>query len=234
MPGDPGSTDSSVDVAAQQVRILIVDDHLMVAESLRLFLAREEDLEVLGIASSGKEALNMIGELEPELILLDVRIPDIDGLEVLRRVRRRWPAINVLIITSLRDPRYLWEAINSGAAGFLSKDTSLFMIPQAIRSVMSGSAIVDRSLLSDVIKRSPSLAPSPATADDLFGGVELTEQESKVLSLIARGMTNNQIAKQLSISRNTVKTHVGRIYEKIRVSDRTQAAIWAVKHGLAE
>ncbi len=169
--------------------------------------------------------------VQPDVVLLDIRMPDMDGLQALTAIKERLPTTSVIILTTYTNLEYLARAVALGAAGYLSKEVDPDRIPPAVRAVAAGETIIDRSLLQAALSIPLHLTgdkPQPAMAP----AHDLTEQEVRVLRLIAEGMSNDAIAEALSISRNTVKTHVRHIFEKLGVSDRTQAAIWAMRHGL--
>ncbi len=213
------------------IRVLIADDHGVVREGLRSLLSRA-GLEVVGSAATGREAVDLAQRLRPDVVLLDIRMPDMDGLQALIAIKESLPTTSVIILTTYTNLEYLARAVALGAAGYLSKEVDPDRIPPAVRAVVAGETIIDRSLLQAALSIPLHLTgdkPQPAMAP----AHNLTEQEVRVLRLIAEGMSNDAIAEALSISRNTVKTHVRHIFEKLGVSDRTQAAIWAMRHGLA-
>ena len=213
---------------SDKIRVLIADDHAVLVEGLALYLSSSAQIEVVGTTVSGRRALELTRELEPDVLLLDVMIPDLNGLEVLSILRAEGVSTRVIILTSYRNVEYLSQAIALGAAGFLSKEVGLSKIPQAIRATLDGEAIVDKDLLRKALEESNKQLPDTRSAATTYES-DLTERESRVLELLADGLTNDDIAERLSISRNTVKTHVSRVYEKLGVSDRTQAAIWAIR-----
>ncbi len=217
---------------SEPIRVLIADDHGVVREGLRGLLIGA-GLEVVGTAATGREALEKAESLQPDVVLLDIRMPDMDGLQALAAIKSSSPAISVLMLTTYANSEYLMRAISFGAAGYLTKEVNPERIPQAVMSVAAGENIVDHALLRGAVSRTSG----PAEVDlqnPIAYGDDLTEQETRILKSIAAGLSNDRIAKLFSISRNTVKTHVRHIFEKLHVSDRTQAAIWAIRHGFVD
>jgi DNA-binding NarL/FixJ family response regulator len=229
-----------------RVRIVIADDHGLVRQGLRSMLSREEDLEVVGEAEDGREAVEMCSRLRPHLVLMDVRMPQMNGLVATRQIKQRHPKITVLMVTMQENPDYLLEAVKAGAAGYVLKGSHNSQIMSAIRGVLEGESPLNQELAMQVIhhlandakqepgpKQDSESSPDPEMhrRPDLLP-YSLTERELEVLRLLARGQTNRQIAKNLVISTLTVKTHVQHIIGKLGVSDRTQAAVRAAELGL--
>jgi DNA-binding NarL/FixJ family response regulator len=217
------------------IRVLIADDHFLVAEGLRLYLHGREGLRVVGTAASGREAIERCNELQPDVLLLDIRMPNMDGLTALATIRHRFPDLRVIVITSYPEPGYLARAVSLDVAGFLSKDVDPKHIPAAIYAAWSGDTVLDRSLLRQILITAGDLQDQGGprvngAGEDL--GERLTNQEVRVLRLIGLGLDNAAISETLVLSRNTVKKHVQHILAKLEVSDRTKAAIWAVQHGI--
>lgn len=212
------------------ITVLIADDHGVVREGLRAMLERQ-DLLVVGEARTGREAIALAQSLSPNVVLLDIRMPDLDGLQALIAIKAARPEVSVILLTSHANPGYLARAVAHGAAGFLSKEIDPDRIPAAVRAAATGDHLIDPALLRATLASAAAetpLAPDPGTpAADL-----LTNSEARVLRLLAEGLDNAAIAAALNLSVNTVKTHIRHILEKLHVSDRTQAALWAVRHGL--
>lgn len=215
------------------VRVLIVDDHLVLLDGLRLYLEQVPDIEIVGATVSGRQALDWAVRLNPDVVVLDLRLPDMDGLQVLATLRSLRPDLAVLVLTSAQDPNLVTRAIRMGAAGFLSKEVQLRSIPAAILAVAEGGVVLEPALVQEAL-RGPVARTDPGENGSHPELKDLTEQEVRILALIGRGMSNAEIAETLYISRNTVKSHLSSIYEKLGVSDRTQAAIWAVRAGLVD
>ncbi|MQS08229.1 response regulator [Streptomyces alkaliphilus] len=213
------------DPDAAPIRVLVVDDHRVVRRGLRTFLEIQEDIEVVGEAADGAEAVERARELRPDVVLLDLRMPGTDGLEALRSLGAGSDT-RVLVITSFTERRSVVPALRAGAGGYLHKDIDPDALAAAIRSVHAGHVLLEpeiaRALLSN-------------DTDGRSGrSGTLTEREREVLALIARGRANREIARALVLSEKTVKTHVSNILMKLELADRTQAALWAVRNGLAE
>jgi DNA-binding NarL/FixJ family response regulator len=209
------------------IRILIVDDHAVVREGLRTFLELQEGLEVVGEAGDGREAVELAGRLRPDVVLMDLVMPKLDGVGAMRELRRSVPAARVIVLTSFVDEDKLLPAIRAGAAGYLLKNAAPQELARAVRAAHAGEALLDpvvAARLLDAIATTPDEEPSD----------RLTRREREVLELIARGFSNKRIAHELGVSEKTVKTHVGHVLAKLGVTDRTQAALYAVRAGLLE
>ena len=212
---------------ADAIRVLLVDDHAVVREGLRNFLALQDGLEIVGEASDGNEAIEQAQRLEPDVILMDLRMPGLDGIGAMRQLRARSPASRVIVLTSFLEDERVLPAIQAGAAGYLLKNVAPAELARAIRAAHAGEAIIDPTAAARLVQ---------AIADDARPRIEeperLTRRERDVLELIARGQSNKRIALELGISEKTVKTHVGHLLAKLGVTDRTQAALMAVEEGL--
>ncbi|WP_449061032.1 response regulator [Planomonospora algeriensis] len=210
------------------IRVLIADDHPVVRQGLRTFLDLQDDLEVVGEARDGAEAVELAGSLAPDVLLLDLRMPVLDGLGALARLAELGPAPRVLVLTSVADRGDVAPAMRAGAAGFLYKDVEPAALVQAIRAVHGGQVLLAPEAAEAMLAGTalPPAAPAgPVTP--------LTDREREVLALIASGRSNREIARKLAVSEKTVKTHVSNVLMKLGVQDRTQAALYAVRHGLA-
>ena len=217
-------------------RLVVVDDHALVRSAIRSMLAGEPDLEVVGEAASGPEAIDLCRRLRPDLALIDIRMPGMDGLAAARAIKAEFPQNGVIMVTMQEDPDALFEAVRAGAAGYVLKGATPDELTAAIRSVLGGESLLDQRLTMALL-RSPAaaqqrpVAPAPARQPESL--VEpLTARETEVLRLLARGLTNGQIADALVVSPGTVKNHVGHIIAKLGVADRTQAAVRALELGL--
>lgn len=213
-----------------KTRILIVDDQEIAREGLRALLEAESDFEVVGEATDGDEVVDRVRVLKPDVVLMDVRMRRVSGLEATRLLKRSWPRVVVIIVTMHEDIDYLLEAIEAGAAGYLLKDTPRAQLIEAIRATVSGGSLISPVVLRVLLER---LAQMPLASSYLHSTSSSAEQslsprEREVVRLLGRGLSNKEIASQLGIGESTVKTHVERIFRKLDVSDRTQAAIWSV------
>ncbi|MFE2330205.1 response regulator [Streptomyces sp. NPDC059385] len=211
-----------------RVRILLVDDHQVVRRGLRTFLEVQEDIEVVGEASDGEEGIARAEELRPHVILMDVKMPGTDGIEALRRLRALANPARVLIVTSFTEQRTAIPALRAGAAGYVYKDIDPDALATAIRSVHAGHVVLQQEVAEALLSQEEQNPPGTGRPGSL------TDREREVLGLIADGRSNREIARALVLSEKTVKTHVSNILMKLDLADRTQAALWAVRHGLAE
>ncbi|MBV9338266.1 MAG: response regulator transcription factor [Solirubrobacterales bacterium] len=209
----------------ERIRILIVDDHAVVREGLRAFLGVQPGFEIVGEAADGEEAVERATQLEPDIVLMDLVMPTLDGVSAMRALRRRCPRCRVIVLTSFLEDERLLPALEAGAAGYLLKNSQPAELARAVRAAHSGEAIIDPTVAARLVH---ALSDRPqGTAFD-----RLTSRERDVLTLIASGRSNKRIALELGISEKTVKTHVGHVLAKLGVTDRTQAAVLAVRHGL--
>ena len=219
-------------------RIVLADDEELIRFGLMGILSHEEDMEVVGEASTGTEALRLCRSLKPDLVLMDVEMPQMDGLSATRKLKEELPTISVLVLTAHDNPDYLLEAVQAGAAGFLLKESALQQVASAVRTVMNGEPLLDQALAVRLLRRlSPQIEAGKREAEvdeELRSKFleELTDRELEILELLSSGMSNQQIAQQLYLSLSTVKHYVHHIISKLEVSDRTQAAVRAIKLGL--
>lgn len=218
-------------------RVLLADDHAVVRQGFRLVLGSQPDLEVVGEAANGREALEQARRLRPDLVLMDVTMPVMDGLEATRRLKAEMPDVCVLVFTSHEEPEYLLEAIEAGAAGYVLKGAPVSRLIGAIRRALGGDSPLDQELAARLIrslsvKTGDDRREEPVAAGHPPLANPLTKRELEVLGLMAQGRTNPQIARELVIARPTAKTHVERIIRKLGVSDRTQAVVRAFDLGL--
>ncbi|MBW8482936.1 response regulator transcription factor [Actinomadura sp. PM05-2] len=208
------------------MRVLIADDHPIVRQGLRTFLGVQPGVEVVGEAADGASAVTLAETLEPDIVLLDLNMPGAGGLDALAELRARGVPARVLVLTSVTGRGHVLPAVQAGAAGYLYKDVDPKALVRAIRSVHDGHVLFAPDAAEAM------LAPAPV-ADDDRGAAALTEREREVLVQIARGRSNREIARALTVSEKTVKTHVSNLLMKLGVQDRTQAALYAVRHGLS-
>lgn len=217
-------------VETQIIRVALVDDHAIVRQGLRALLT-SRDIEIVGEASCGPEAIEIAREEQPDVMLLDIRMKDGDGLQCLPQIQAVAPNTRVIMLTTYANPGYLARSIRDGAVGYLSKDVDPHQVVQAVRAVFAGEELINRDLLRTALAGSiddskPSPEPTELPVD------ELSDREIDVLRLVAAGLSNAAIADSLHVSVSTVKTHVRHILEKLHVTDRTQAALWAVRNNI--
>ncbi len=206
------------------IRILIADDHSVVRQGLRMFLGLDPDLDVIGEAANGAEAVRLAHDLQPDVVLMDLLMPVMDGIAAITRIRRELPDVEVIALTSVLEDEKVVGAIKAGAIGYLLKDTESDELRRAIKAAAAGQVQLSPQAAARLMRevRAPD---SPET---------LTDRETEVLRLLAQGQSNKQIARTLVIGEKTVKTHVSNILAKLNVQSRTQAALYAVKIGLVE
>jgi DNA-binding NarL/FixJ family response regulator len=215
------------------IRVLIADDHPMVREGLRSMLDAT-GIEVVGEATTGREAIDLALQVKPSIMLMDVRMPDLDGLEATRLLHHEQPALPVVIVTTYENPAYMAKAVAAGAAGYILKGTSRDELLQAVRAVAEGGMLWDRGLMQQVVQKTVQDLPAVVPQDDEQLVEPLTMREREILTLIAQGMNNREISEALSVTVSTVKTHIEHILAKLQATDRVQAAVWAVRHGYVE
>ncbi|MFE1590900.1 response regulator [Streptomyces sp. NPDC059402] len=210
---------------ADAIKVLLVDDHQVVRRGLRTFLEVQDDIEVVGEAADGAEGVDRAQELKPDVILMDVKMPGMDGVDALRRLRELDNHARVLVVTSFTEQRTVVPALRAGAAGYVYKDVDPDALAGAIRSVHAGHILLQPEVAGALLSQEEN-GSGPGRAGSL------TEREREVLGLIADGRSNREIARALVLSEKTVKTHVSNILMKLDLADRTQAALWAVRHGV--
>ena len=210
----------------EKIRVLLVDDHSLVRQGLKQIIELEEDILVIGQASNGEEALELISQVKPNVILLDINMPKMNGIQTLRRIKDMDKTIKVIMLTFHEDREYLFETINLGANGYVLKDAESASLIKAIRDVNKGGSYIHPNITTEIVKELNNKYKGNDGVD------ELTRREFEVLSLIAEGQNNKEIANTLFISEKTVKNHVSNIFKKIDVNDRTQAAIYAYRNNV--
>ena len=204
------------------IRVLVVDDHGVVREGLRTYLELQDGIEVAGEAADGEQAVSEAEALKPDVVLMDLVMPKLDGVEAMRELRARLPGARVIVLTSFADDERLLPAIQAGAAGYLLKNVQPAELARAVRLAHAGEALFDPSVAARLVEAIATDEPGP----------HLTPREREVLALIGRGLSNKRIARELGLSEKTVKTHVANVLHKLGVTDRTQAAVYAVRAGL--
>ncbi len=213
---------------ADAIRVLIVDDHAVVRQGLRAFLQTQDDLDVVGEAADGEEAVRRVRELVPEVVLMDLVMPKLDGIAAIREMRLLSPSTKVIVLTSFADDEKVFAAVKAGAAGYLLKDVQPQELGEAIRTVYRGEAQLHPTVAAKLMQEVAESGRQRPALDSL------TNREMDVLRLIARGMSNKEIARELGVAEKTVKTHVSNILQKLHLADRTQAALYAVRERLVD
>jgi DNA-binding NarL/FixJ family response regulator len=208
----------------EPIRVLIADDHAVVREGLRTFFSLQDDIEVVGDAADGEQAVELAERLEPDVVVMDLVMPKLDGIAAMRELRRRAPGTRVVILTSFVDDERLLPALRAGAAGYLLKNIEPQELARAVRAADAGEAIIDPAVAARLVEA--------LVEEDRVPRPELTAREQEVLDLIASGYSNKRIARELGVAEKTVKSHVSHLLAKLGVSDRTQAALYAARLGL--
>jgi len=213
----------------ETIRVLIADDHPIVREGLRTILGFQEGIEVVGEASDGLEAVDLAQKLLPEVVLMDIRMSKLNGVEATRRIKAHNPQIGVIVLTNYDDDRYVFEGVEAGASGYLLKDISSDDLSEAIHRVARGESLMAPSVLRKVLDEFAHRAEERELPHE-----GLTPRELEVLQALAQGLKNEEIAKELFITGKTVKSHLGSIFSKLEVNDRSQAILYAIKHKLVD
>lgn len=210
------------------IRVLIADDHHVVRRGLMFFLKTQKDMNIVGEATNGKEAVEMTATLKPDVILMDLVMPIMDGIQATKQIKSKYPHVQVLMLTSFSDRDHVIPALKAGAAGYQLKDIEPDDLAEAIRKLMRGENTIHPEATTQLEKEKEPLKPCPHEEHPL------TPREQDVLSELTKGKSNREIASSLFVTEKTVKTHISNIFVKLLVQDRTQAALYAVKHGLTE
>jgi DNA-binding NarL/FixJ family response regulator len=220
------------------IKVLLVDDQTLIRQGIRLLLGIEKDIEVVGEASNGREAVGQVEALRPDVVLMDVRMPEMDGVAATRELTARFPGVGVIILTTFEDDETVFEGLKAGARGYLLKDIGSEEMAEAVRKVAAGEALIQPRLTRKVLAEFSRLASEGDNRTPVQSGAAeslsapLTDREREVLRALARGLSNREIAEQLVITEGTVKNHVSNLIEKLGVRDRTQAVLKAQELGL--
>lgn len=214
------------------VRVLIVDDQTVVREGLAAILSTDPEIEVVGLAGDGREALEMTAELQPDVVLMDLKMPVLDGVQATQKLQHRHPGISVLVLSTYADDDWVLSALRAGAAGYLLKDTRRETLIAAIKGTAEGRSYLDPTVAGTVVRQAvagqAAVAPGPSPLE------ALTDRERQVLRLLARGYSNPEIARRLHLARGTVRNYVSAVLQKLGVADRTEAAVEALRRGLLD
>lgn len=212
----------------KKIRILIADDHAIVREGLRALISNAPEMELVGEAENGQKAVELVRQFQPDIVLMDLVMPVVDGLEAIRRIKTEYPQTHILVLTSFAEEEKVFPAIKAGAMGYLLKDSSPAQLLQAIHEVYQGQSFLHPTIAYMVLRELKQPSTLPPTENPL------TERELEVLKLIARGMSSAAIAKKMVISEWTVRTHTRNILEKLHLANRVQAALYALREGLID
>lgn len=213
-----------------KIKVLLVDDHTVVLKGLAFFLSTQEDFELVGEANNGKEALTKVKEMQPNVVLMDLYMPEMDGIEATTCIKKEYPHVKVLVLTSFSDQAHVLPALKAGASGYILKDVEPDQLVEAIRSAYKGNIQLHPDIANALLSQT-----LPQEEEEELSNIHvdaLTARENEVLQLLAKGMSNKEIASVLVITEKTVKAHVSSILSKLNLSDRTQAALYAVRNGI--
>jgi len=213
----------------ETISVVIADDHTLVREGTKQMLEGQSGIEIVGEASDGEQAIRLAATLKPDVILMDIAMPGVNGIEATRRIKQEWPRISVLVLTAYDDDQYIDALLDAGAAGYLLKNVSAEELARSVRAVAEGESVLHPDVASKVFKRLTS-RERPESEEGLTDA--LTERESTVLRIAAKGLSNKMIAKELSLSDRTVQVHLSNIFGKLGVASRTEAVITALRRGL--
>lgn len=218
------------------IRVVLIDDTRMFRDGLRLIINMEEDMEVVGTAGDGAEGVELVRREQPDVVLMDIRMPGMDGVEATRRIKAEWPQIHVVTLTTYSDDELMMEALKAGAVGYLVKDLAASDLVQAVRTVRQGGALIPQAIAARLVAEYARLAAgaptAPTPAEPLPRVADLTPREHETLQLLARGLSNKEIAESLFLTEGTVKNYLSAIFAKLHARDRAQAISLALRQGL--
>jgi DNA-binding NarL/FixJ family response regulator len=216
-----------------KIKVMITDDQRLMREGLKTILDLEDDLTVVQLADNGRDALDKIAQARPDVVLMDIRMPVMDGVECTRIIKQQYPGVKVLILTTFDDDEFIIEALKGGAAGYILKDLPSEKLVDAIRDVYKGNSIMQPEIAAKVISHITSTVKAPvsnSTPSELMQAEELTDREKDVLQLVGKGMSNKEIARKLYISEGTVKNYISSLYSKLELNDRSKLTLYAVEN----
>ena len=219
------------------IKVMIADDQELIRDSLKIVLEQNGDMQVSALASDGQECLDLIEQDRPDVILMDVRMPEVDGVQATRIIKEKYPEVSIIILTTFDDDEYVFNALKYGASGYMLKGVSVSELSSAIRTVASGGAMINPEVVTKVVKLFSQMAKkggASASTVETLGGAELfSRTERNIALLVGHGLSNKEIADQLNLSEGTVRNGLSSVLSKLGLRDRTQLAIWAVQTGLA-
>ena len=216
------------------INVMIADDQELIRESLKIVLDQNEDMQVTALAENGRQLMDILATQQPEIILMDVRMPELDGVQATREVKLHYPEVKIIILTTFDDDEYVFNALKYGASGYLLKGVSVPDLTAAIRTVVSGGAMINPGIVTKVVKFFNQMARQEIPVEvDESGVDELSKTERNIAHLVGRGRSNREIAEELRLSEGTVRNGLSSALSKLQLRDRTQLAIWAVQTGLA-
>ncbi|HWR61736.1 MAG TPA: response regulator transcription factor [Clostridia bacterium] len=214
------------------IKVLLADDQDILVEGLKMILGKEEDIEICGTANNGRKAYEACKWNRPDLVLMDMKMPEIDGVEATAMIKKDFPQVKIIVLTTFNDDEYIYEALKNGASGYLLKDASPAEIAGAVRTVYNGGALIQSEVAVKVLDKFSELARENQKRNADPRAELLTEREIDILRLIAEGRNNREIAEQLYLSEGTVKNHITKVLIKLGLRDRTQLAVFTIRNGL--
>ena len=216
------------------IQVMIADDQELIRESLKIVLDQNADMKVVGLAENGRQLMEMLEKEQPDVILMDVRMPELDGVQATKAVKDLYPQVRIIILTTFDDDEYVYNALQYGASGYQLKGVSVTDLTNAIRTVVSGGSMINPDVLTKVVKRFNQMAKNTVHVETETDGADtLTRTERNIAHLVGHGLSNKEIAERLSLSEGTVRNGLSSALGKLALRDRTQLAIWAVQTGLA-
>ncbi|EOC99557.1 response regulator transcription factor [Caldisalinibacter kiritimatiensis] len=216
------------------IKVLIVDDQDILKEGLKMILSSEGDIEICGLASNGEDAYNICKWNLPDVVLMDIKMPKVNGVEATKRIKKDFPKIKIIVLTTFNDDEYIYDALKYGASGYLLKDATPERIAEAIREVYNGGALIQPNVAAKVVDRFYEMANNNNGKSIDKRVDKLTKREKDICRFLGEGKNNKEIAKELFLSEGTIKNHITNILNKLELRDRTQLAIFSVKNGLSE
>lgn len=218
-----------MDVSTSIIKVIIADDHTLFREGTRNLINQEKDMKVIGEASDGEEVIKLVSELKPHVVLMDIAMPVVNGIEATKQIKVKFPKIAVLILTAYDNDQYIVALLEAGAAGYLLKDVSGKTLTNAVRAVFDGEAILHPSIARKVFNHFGTITDQQSK--EMAGQLDLSERELEILKMAARGMSNQDIATRLYLSRRTIQSHLANIFRKMEVGSRTEAVLQALRKG---